>query len=532
MTKTLMKKQLMELFSFFWQDKKKNQNRTGIRFVLFLLLYIVVLCGTISTISYIVADMLCEPLVMAKMDWLYFAIMGLIGIALGAFGSIFNTYASLYQAKDNELLLAMPVTPSKILAIRLVGVYAMGFMYEILVMIPVLVKYYMVASPGGVTIICSILVTLLLSIFILVLSAVLGFVVALISSSAKHKSLLTVVLSLCFLGAYYYIYGKAAQLLQEIAANPQMAGGFLKGKFSPPYHMGLAAAWDLWALLIFAAMVLVLFAVVCLVLAKSYLKIVTKSKGVTKKEYKEQRTTMNSVEKALLHKEFRRFLGSPNYMLNCGLGIVFMIIAAIFLLWKEDVVLVVMTSIFQRQEGVIALIALAAIAMLTSMNDITAPSVSLEGKTIWLVHVLPISGKQVLMAKLRLHLKLTIIPAAVLVASVLYVLKLSTAYSIAILIITVLFILFMALFGLFVNLHMPNLTWTNEIVPIKQSMGVMIVLFGGWAVVVALAAVYYLIMDFVSSSVFLIGVGVLLLACSILLFQWVRTRGAKVFELL
>lgn len=35
MTKTLMKKQLMELFSFFWQDKKKNQNRTGIRFVLF-----------------------------------------------------------------------------------------------------------------------------------------------------------------------------------------------------------------------------------------------------------------------------------------------------------------------------------------------------------------------------------------------------------------------------------------------------------------------------------------------------------------
>ena len=119
MTKTLIKKQLMELFSFFWQDKKKNRNRKGIQFVLFLIFYVVLLVGTISLISWFVADFLCVPLVSVGMDWMYFALMGLVGIALGAFGSIFNTYSSLYLAKDNDLLLAMPVKPSRILFVRL-----------------------------------------------------------------------------------------------------------------------------------------------------------------------------------------------------------------------------------------------------------------------------------------------------------------------------------------------------------------------------------------------------------------------------
>ena len=35
---------------------------------------------------------------------LYFLIMGMIAIALGTFGSVFNTYSGLYLSKDNDLL--------------------------------------------------------------------------------------------------------------------------------------------------------------------------------------------------------------------------------------------------------------------------------------------------------------------------------------------------------------------------------------------------------------------------------------------
>ena len=48
-------------------------------------------------------------------------------------------------------------------------------------------------------------------------------------------------------------------------------------------------------------------------------------------------------------------------------------------------------------------------------------------------------------------------------------------------VVSVLFVLFMALFGLMLGLKMPNLTWTNEITPIKQGGAVMLALFSGFA---------------------------------------------------
>ena len=78
--------------------------------------------------------------------------MGLLALFMGVFGSVFNTYASLYQAKDNDLLLSMPIPSGKILLVRLSGVYAMGLMYEVSVMIPTLVVWFMTAP---VTALCS-----------------------------------------------------------------------------------------------------------------------------------------------------------------------------------------------------------------------------------------------------------------------------------------------------------------------------------------------------------------------------------------
>ena len=531
MTRILFKKQMMELFSFFWLDKKKNKKRTGISLVFSILLYLA-LFGVMALVFYILADMLCEPLVMAEVGWLYFAMTGLVGVALGAFGSIFNTYAGLYLAKDNSFLLAMPIPPSRILTVRLSGVYAMGLLYELLVMIPVLIKYFMIAKPGVLTIVSAIWVTFVLSVFVLILSAVLGWVVALISAKTKHKSLITVALSLVFICGYYYLYGMAAGMLQDIVMNPQDAGNFLKGSFSPLYHMGLAAEGNMMSLLFFTVVVFVMFGIVYLILAKSYTKIITTNKGEAKVQYKEQRAEVRYVGNALLGKEFRRFLGSPNYMLNCGLGILIMIVAAAALLIKADAVMSVLLLMFPGSKDMLLLIAAAAICLLASMNDMTAPSVSLEGKNLWIVQAFPVSGRQVLMAKLKLQLILTLTPAALLTASVELVLKPSPTFAFLIPLAVAVFILFMAAFGLFMNLKMPNLTWTSEIVPIKQSVSVMIVLFGGWAVIVAFGGAYYLLMNILSPAVYLLLSTLLLLAVSAVLLGWIRNKGARIFETL
>ncbi len=84
---------------------------------------------------------LCQPLCEAGLNWLYFAIMGIVGILLSFIGSVMMTKSQLYDAKDNELLLSMPISPGQILAGRLLSLLLLNYIYQSFVMIPAGVIY-------------------------------------------------------------------------------------------------------------------------------------------------------------------------------------------------------------------------------------------------------------------------------------------------------------------------------------------------------------------------------------------------------
>lgn len=531
MTKALIKKQIMEVFTWVYQDKKTGKNRSRAGIIGYALLYLF-LFAFLGGMFYVAALSMCEPLCAVGMGWLYFALMGMLAVFMGVFGSVFNTYASLYCAKDNDMLLSMPVPPGRILLIRLMGVYIMGLMYELIVMIPTLIAWFMFGNVSALGVIFSLLITVILSVLVLVLSAALGWVVALISTRLKHKNIMVVIFSLLFFAAYYYCYANAYLLLQNILADPEGLGGKVKAILYPMYQMGLAAEGNIIAMVIFTLIVAILFGVVYFVLERSFLRIATANNGTVRTRYKERRTSMHSMSQALLQKELRRFVGSSNYMLNCGLGIVMMPLGAVFLLWKQSMIREMVRVIFPGANGFLALLTVGAVCLLISMNDMTAPSVSLEGKNLWLVQSYPIPGRQVLMAKIHMHLLLTLVPAAVLVAAAEWVLRPGLLYGLLIPVACAVFAAFMAAFGLFINLKMPNLNWTSEIVPIKQSMGVMITLFGSWAFICVLAGIYYLTSRLFDPAVFLAGASVLVAIATVSLIHWIKIEGEKILQVL
>ncbi|MGN0520196.1 MAG: hypothetical protein ACI4LB_05590 [Candidatus Fimenecus sp.] len=531
MTKALFKKQMLEVFSWLFQDKKSGKIRSKGGVIGFALLYLV-LFAFLGSIFYSTANMLCTPLFEIGFGWLYFALMGLIAVALGVFGSVFNTYASLYQAKDNDLLLSLPVPPTKILSARLLGVYLMGLMYELIVMIPTVLVLFVSGQGTVLGGVFAVLSPFVLSVFVLTLSCLLGYVVAAVSSKLKRKNVVTVILSLGFLAAYYYLYAKAYKMLEIILANPQKAADSVKSILYPFYCMGRAAEGSAVSMLIFTAIMAALFALVWFVLSHSFLKFVTVNRGAAKAKYKEKAAKRGTADSALLQKELRRFLGSPTYMLNCGLGIVFMLVGAVALLIKGAALREMIYGMFEGYLDLMPLFCAAAVCMITSMCDMTAPSVSLEGKNLWLAQVLPITPFQPLKAKLKLHLWLTLPPAVLLTLAVEWVFRLQWGESLLLLVTVVAFVWLTALAGLFFNLKMPNLTWTNEIVPIKQSMSVMLALFGGWVVVLAFGVLYYAVRNFLSPIAFLaISTGVLAVTSAVLI-RWLKTKGTKIFATL
>ncbi len=528
MFKALLKKQFMEINAWLIQDKKKGKRRSAEGMILLLLLY-VFLFGWLGVVFFGVGMMLCEPMIAIDLGWFYFAVMALVSVLLGVFGSVFNTFATLYKAKDNEFLLSMPIPPACILAARLLGVWFWSLIYSALVFIPAVIAYLTV---GGFTVsaaVSGVLVMLLISVFVLTLSCILGWVVAKISTKLKNKSFVTVLLSLIFIGVYYFGYSKAYGALQSLAENAVIYGEKVRGTAYPLYLLGKACTGDFLSLALFALMIFLLFAIVYFVMSRSFIKMATSNYTVSKAKGKKISAKARGVRVALLVKEFRRFFSSPVYMLNCGLGTVIIPVLGVFALIKSDMISSI--SVFIGSD-VTTLLACAVLGIAASMNDITAPSVSLEGRNLWILQSMPVPAHLPLFAKLEIHVILTAVPVFVSAVCLSAALALSLFDAVMLTVISELFVLLGASFGLFVNLKMPNLNWTDETVPVKQSVGVILALFGGWIFVVALGVLYFLLRDFIPARVYMIIAASLLAALSLALVLWIKKRGAEIFAAL
>ena len=61
----------------------------------------------------------------------------------------------------------------------------------------------------------------------------------------------------------------------------------------------------------------------------TFLKIATQNRGAAKTVYHEREAKRSSVDSALFRKECKRFTSSATYMLNSGLGTLFLVAAAV-----------------------------------------------------------------------------------------------------------------------------------------------------------------------------------------------------------
>ena len=399
MLKTLVKKQLMEIFRSYFYDAKKNQKRSTLSTALFIVLFVLIMVGLLGGIFTFLSITLCDAMTSVGMDWLYFALMGLMAIFLGAFGSVFNTYSSLYLAKDNDLLLAMPIPVRCIMASRLLSVYLMGLMYSAVVIVPAVIIYWIFAPLSVGKIVGSVLLVLLVSLIVMILSCLLGWAVAKISLKLKNKSAITVLVSLLFFAAYYFIYFKAQSWISDLVENAAVYGAQIKNKAYPLYAFGSVGAGDWASMLVVTAVIAAMFVLVWRGISRSFLRIATSNGRMSRKVYRAGKAQARSVPAALLQRELRHFLSSPGYMLNCGMGVLFLPVCGVLLLVRGNEWLGMMNAFFGAKDGCTTVLLCTAICLIATMNNMDTPSVSLEGKSYWIVRSMPVPTKKVLRAK-------------------------------------------------------------------------------------------------------------------------------------
>lgn len=531
MLKALIKTRLMALLSYFVKGSKKKQRSFILKLGIGALAVYVIGCFLLLFGMFF--SQICVPYHSAGIDWLYFGMAGIMSAGLMFIGSIFTTQTQLFDAKDNELLLAMPIPPKYILGSRMIMLLIMNLILELFVIGPAFIIYCINVPIGVGGILCFIFIFLALSLLILAISCLIGWVLAKISQRVRNKSLITTVASVVFIGAYFFFYTKINEYIQMLILNGTAIAKSLYGAALPVYWLGSAISdANIVNLFMFILCAVIPFAVVYAILSANFIRTATMKHGFAKIKYTEKSLKVGSVKTALLKKELKRFSSSAVYITNSALGDIFVVLGAIFILVKRDVVdqlLVEAPELF----AFIAPASVLAMCFLASSNMVSAPSISLEGKNLWIAQSLPVNPIDILMSKVMLHNVVCLPPTMLGGIIIAIALRLSLAMCLLMLISIAAVTVFSALAGVAVNLKFPKLDWISETVPIKQSASTIISMLLGAAVVTIPGVLYFVLLGETMSAELFIGIFILFvcLLCA-LLYSWLKKKGSVLFQTL
>lgn len=527
MLSILLKKQFLETMAFLYRHKrKKHTAQTILSYVFFSFAIIAVLCGLSCILGLKFRTLAVNP----ESRWLYFALMGMIATAVGTFSSVFMTYSTLYEAKDNELLFSMPIPTSYILLTRMFSLYLITLIFEALILLPAFIIFVTAVPVQTYFFFGMLIVLLLLPLLALTFSSILSWLIARLSVRIQHAGIVPAALSLLFVAFFCYYVVLIETLLTIVLQHTESIGKITQFILYPVYHMGHGAEGSLTSLLIFAGITLAAFLFVYLVISHSFQLLITNQHAIRHTAYRQDALHLTDLSQTLLYKEFQRFSSSSTYMLNCSLGSILLILATALTLIYRHEIHTFLEPLAHGHHDPTPLIGAAAVALIASLNIITAPSINLEGSTFWLIQTLPISGWNILKSKLQLHWIITAIPGILCSFAVSFALHSNFFFTLLSAVFVGVYVMMTGGLGLMFNLLLPNFRWATESIAVKQSTSVILSLVFNWLILALCGGMYHLMASNTHYIEILLfwAIGVWFVAHQIT--HWLKTDGARILK--
>ncbi len=485
--KNLMK---IQLKSMLFRMRQSGGKRMSGALILGLLIFSLACIELLLVLVWSQMTMFCSM----GLTWLYFSMAGIMALALAVFGSVFMTQTQLYDAKDNELLLSMPIRPLHILMSRMAVLLVLTGVFSLAALLP---AYAVYAVAFGVT--AQLVIGWVLSAAALILLAqavccALGWVLHWLLSRLRNKAAVSLAFTVLFLVLYFYFYANANNLLTQLMLSGEQIAAAVQGAAWPLYAVGMGMSGSLLYTLFTAALGAGAFALVSRVLAASFAHTVAAGNGggAARRKRGKNDTRVRQPVQAVCRKELRKFLTSAVYLTNFGLGLVLVAALPIAALVFRGQILE-MIGLLDGFRPFIAGVVVLVSAFCISTSCISAPSVSLEGKSLWVIRSLPVSGRTVLRGKLRMHCMLLVPLSAVCVLALALLVGCGIADALLAAAICGVFGWFVGVAGLVCNLLSPRFDWINEAGPCKQSAAVFLTIFGSYIVMVAFGGLFMLL---------------------------------------
>ncbi len=529
MLKLLFKKQALETFAFFMTGGKYGTDgkRRSPLFIVIIGLLLVYGVGAIVAMFGYLSWELCAVFSQSGLSQVYFALAATMSVAIALIVCVFMTKSKLFEAKDNDLLLSMPLPTWTILFTRMVGLYLMAFLFSSLVFIPACVVYFIQTGFAFIPALLCLLTALILPLLSLAISSLIGWVLAMITSRVRSKNLIVTLFIFAFLAGYMLLYSKMGEALEYILTHGNEIGAAMQTWLFPFWLAGMACEGNALAFLGTAGVFGGAFALVYLLLSHTFLKTITTRRGGAGKKYREKKIKRKPAIFALMKKEIFH-LKNPMITFNTVLGSMLFLLLIIFAFFNAELVQMIKASGVDK--GEIAVIVAVVLGFIAASNTSTASSISLEGENLWILRSTPIKTEEIFAAKLLLQITLTCIPATLATIVVCALLEIPLLLSVLVWLCVNAVGCLCATVGLIINLKIPNLTWTNEIAAVKNSLSVVVAMFTSWGLAALLIAGHFTIGALMGAELYLTFAFALYTSVFGFLLVWLGTRGVKVFE--
>ena len=423
---------------------------------------------------------------------------------------------TLFGFKDYDILCSMPIKTHVIILAKLTLLHLVNVLFGIFLVVPsiVFVGVNSVLSIGYV--ISSLVMALFTPMLALAISVVIGVLVAFLSTNFKNKGTAQTI--------FYFVLVIGLLLVSFLFENPAEIVNKV-AFFSPIYINGQTS---ILYLLLYCAICFVPVILITLLLCTFYKKLNTLllSKK-TAKNYVLEKSNITSEYNSLVKKELKRLFSSPTYAVNSCMGLVFtlLLIGGVIYLAVEG-----LFSLITADIVLVCLPFLPAFVMFSfSLAPTTACSISIEGKTFWLIKTLPINTNNYFKAKLTVNFIINTIASFVCSVGLSILFKLGIEYILLIAIISVALPAFSGTFGLLIDLKFANFKWKTEQEVAKAGKGIMFCVFASMALSAILGVTAYF-WGLLNPLVYLIIVAIFSIIINAIALAILTEKGEKMLN--
>ena len=422
-----------------------------------------------------------------KVEEIYLFVFGACGIAC-FIATITKANAYIFRTKDYDFLMSLPIKHSVIIATKLISLYLYNLLIVFSLIVGLDIAYAIAIKFDVIYLLYSLLGIIIIPLFPIAISSFIAFLLGFIPLRQKVKNIISIIIYVLLFSGFALVYFiGAAKSGNNVAAIYASIGRYY---FVGNWLFEAMTSNNIVSLLLFIAVSIGSFILFIIIVSRFFLKIngvMNHEKKNTNYKLANEKYHKASVTKTLFKKEMRTIFNYPSVLIQLLGGPIMAAIMSI-----------VMTVLYFNQEMMNAFAELdiefpslvfyvflgTGFVFFLTMVSTTASSISLEGKSFWIIKAAPIKTEDVFKAKCLVNIVLMLPVGLICLIAVGIILKVQVIFIILNIIFITSYVLFSTFTGLLLNVKYPRFDYDNPVKAVKQGKPTLFMVLIDFAVII------------------------------------------------